>query len=295
MCRQTIGARQSQNRKRLEHRPQFTETTPSHDPRPSLQPQIVHSGNDATDLVTSQRERAHSTFHHVHEVRLFAVNTFFYGSNPNQLFRNHMTTLRDSDAIPDGTPANKQPHLQGSRIPIVELIGLHLPSAPVTLALLDAYLQANHWYLSLFHEPSFRARLVTILQTDGILPSEKPLLLLLLAVLVIGARFSNHETLHSLDPQFNPQQSRAIWIEAVENHIFWILQEATLESVACAVLMSIAYLLERKTQLSFTMSGLGSRAAQAMSIHDEATWGHLDPIEVQVRRRVWWSIYMVDV
>ncbi|CAI7633029.1 unnamed protein product [Penicillium discolor] len=206
-----------------------------------------------------------------------------------------MTTLRDSDAIPDGTPANKQPHLQGSRIPIVELIGLHLPSAPVTLALLDAYLQANHWYLSLFHEPSFRARLVTILQTDGILPSEKPLLLLLLAVLVIGARFSNHETLHSLDPQFNPQQSRAIWIEAVENHIFWILQEATLESVACAVLMSIAYLLERKTQLSFTMSGLGSRAAQAMSIHDEATWGHLDPIEVQVRRRVWWSIYMVDV
>ncbi|KAF4769123.1 hypothetical protein HAV15_008533 [Penicillium sp. str.  len=43
------------------------------------------------------------------------------------------------------------------------------------------------------------------------------------------------------------------------------------------------------------MSGLGSRAAQAMSIHDETTWGHLDPIQVQVRRRVWWSIYMVDV
>ncbi|KAJ5193272.1 transcriptional regulator family: Fungal Specific TF [Penicillium cf. viridicatum] len=133
-----------------------------------------------------------------------------------------MTTLRDSDAIPDGTPANKQPQIRGSRILIVELIGLQLPSAPVALALLDAYLQANHWYLSLFHEPSFR--------------------------------------------------SRSILIEALENHIFWILQEATLESVACAVLMSIAYLLERKTQLSFTMSGLGSRAAQAMSIRDETTY-----------------------
>ncbi|CAI7669137.1 unnamed protein product [Penicillium crustosum] len=206
-----------------------------------------------------------------------------------------MATLRDSDAIPDGTPANKQSQVRESRIPIIELIGIQLPSAPVTMTLLDAYLQANHWYLSLFHEPSFRARLVTILQTEGILPSEKSFLLLLLAVLIIGAHFSNHEALHSLDPQFNPQQSRAIWIEAMENHIFWILQEATLESVACAVLMSIAYLLERKTQLSFTMSGLGSRAAQAMSIHDETTWGHLDPIEVQVRRRVWWSIYMVDV
>lgn len=253
------------------------------------------SGTRVTDLVTSQRERAHSTFHHVQEVSLFAVNMFFHSPNPNQLFRNHMTTLRDSDAIPDGTPANKQSQVPGSRIPIIELIGIQLPSAPITLTLLDAYLQANHWYLSLFHEPSFRARLVTILQTEGILPSEKSFLLLLLAVLIIGARFSNHETLHSLDPQFNPQQSRTIWIEAVENHIFWILQEATLESVACAVLMSIAYLLERKTQLSFTMSGLGSRAAQAMGIHDETTWGHLDPIEVQVRRRVWWSIYMVDV
>ncbi|KGO45909.1 Transcription factor, fungi [Penicillium expansum] len=185
-----------------------------------------------------------------------------------------MTTLRDSDAIPDGTPANKQPQAQGARIPIVELIGMQLPSAPVTMALLDAYLQANHWYLSLFHEPSFRARLVTILQTEAIFPSEKSFLLLLV---------------------FNPQQSRAMWIEAVENHIFWILQEGTLESVSCAVLMSIAYLLESKTQLSFTMSGLGSRAAQVMGIHDETTWGPLDPIEVQVRRRVWWSIYMVDV
>lgn len=206
-----------------------------------------------------------------------------------------MTTIRDSDAIPDGTPANKLPQVQGLRTPIIELTGIQLPSAPVTLALFDAYLQANHWYLSLFHEPSFRARLVTILQTEGILSSEKSFLLLLLAVLIIGARFSNHETLRSLDPQFNPQQFRAIWIEAVERHIFLILQEATLESVACAVLMSIVYLLERKTQLSFTMSGLGSRAAQAMGIHDEATWGPLDSIEIQVRRRVWWSIYMVDV
>ena len=206
-----------------------------------------------------------------------------------------MTTLRDSDAIPDGTPANKLPQVQGSRLPIVDIIGMQLPSKAVTLALLDAYIQANHWYLSMFHEPSFRARLLTILQTKGILPSEKSFLLLLLAVLILGARFSNHDTLLSLDSQFNLQQCRATWIDAVENHIFWILKEATLESIACAVLMSIEYLLERKTQLSFTMSGLGSRAAQAMSIHDEATWGPLDFIEIQVRRRVWWSIYMVDV
>ncbi|KAK4869217.1 hypothetical protein LT330_006217 [Penicillium expansum] len=255
-----------------------TETAPLHSPSPNLQAHIVPGSSHATDLVTSQRERAHSTFHHVQE-----------------LFRNHLTTLRDSDAIPDGTPANKQPQAQGARIPIVELIGMQLPSAPVTMALLDAYLQANHWYLSLFHEPSFRARLVTILQTGAIFSSEKSFLLLLVVVLILGARFSNHKTLCSLDPQFNPQQSRAMWIEAVENHIFWILQEGTLESVSCAVLMSIAYLLESKTQLSFTMSGLGSRAAQVMGIHDETTWGPLDPIEVQVRRRVWWSIYMVDV
>ncbi|KAF9242681.1 transcriptional regulator family: Fungal Specific TF [Penicillium roqueforti] len=269
---------QSQSRKPPENRPLLTETAPSHDPSPGLQTHVGPGGNHATDLVTSQRERAHSTFHHAQE-----------------LFRNHMTTLRDSDAIPDGAPANKLPQVQGSRIPIFDIIGMQLPSTPVTLALLDAYLQANHWYLSMFHEPSFRARLVTILRTEGILPCEKSFLLLLLAVLILGARFSNHDTLHSLDSQFNLQQCKATWIKAVEDHIFWILKEATLESIACAVLMSIEYLLERKTQLSFTMSGLGSRAAQAMSLHDEATWEPLDFIEIQVRRRVWWSIYMVDV
>lgn len=81
--RQNIGAQQSQNRKRPEHHPLPVNTALSHDLRPSLQLQTVTSGNNATDPVTSQRERAHSTFHHVQEVSLFAVNTFFHSPNPN--------------------------------------------------------------------------------------------------------------------------------------------------------------------------------------------------------------------
>lgn len=84
--RQNIGAQQSQSRKRPEHGPQLTEKAPLHDPSPSLHSQIASGGSHATDLVTSQRERAHSTFHHVQEVRFPTVNPLFYGSNPTSSF-----------------------------------------------------------------------------------------------------------------------------------------------------------------------------------------------------------------
>ena len=83
--RKNTGA-QSQSRKPPENRPLLAETAPRHDPGPSLQTQVVSGGNHATDLVTSQRERAHSTFHHAQEVRSGTVTRFFCGPNPISFF-----------------------------------------------------------------------------------------------------------------------------------------------------------------------------------------------------------------
>lgn len=228
--------------------------------------------------MSSQTEQTTSTFHLV-----------------EQLFQNHLTKLQQSDAIPDGHPISKDPADDELRLRVKDVVGIDLPSAPITSILVDAYLQANHWYLTLFHEQSFRARLAPIIQTGRISASEKPFLMLILIVLMIGARFVCPESIGPHDTLFDSTLYSSQLLEAVEKHLFIALHDVTLESVSCALLMSITYLLERKTKLAFIMTGIGVRVAQAIGLQDETTREPLDHIELQVRRRVWWSIYMADM
>ncbi|GAB1209488.1 hypothetical protein APSETT445_008267 [Aspergillus pseudonomiae] len=211
-----------------------------------------------------------------------------------KLFRNHLRNLRQSDAIPDGHPASKNPAQDTVKIPVKDLVGVQLPSDPVATILIDAYLQANHWYLALFHVQTFRARAMPMIQIGAAAVSEKPFLLLLLVVLMIGTRFVQPEIITTHDPVFNIESYRNQVLNAVEQHLFSSLHEADLESIGCALLMSIEYLLEGKTKLAFVLSGMGLRIAHAIGLHDESTWDPLENVELQVRRRVWWAIYMAD-
>ena len=44
------------------------------------------------------------------------------------------------------------------------------------------------------------------------------------------------------------------------------------------------------------MTGLAIRMGQALGLHrDGAHFGHLTPYEVEMRRRVWWSLCMLDM
>ncbi|KAH8888088.1 hypothetical protein GQ53DRAFT_627834, partial [Thozetella sp. PMI_491] len=40
--------------------------------------------------------------------------------------------------------------------------------------------------------------------------------------------------------------------------------------------------------------GAAVRAAQSLSLHNESSWGQIDHIERQVRRQVWWTVFIGD-
>ncbi|KAF2967689.1 hypothetical protein GQX73_g5858 [Xylaria multiplex] len=140
----------------------------------------------------------------------------------------------------------------------------------------------------------FRAHTQEILDTDGVTTSEKGFLLLLLAVLVTGARFIDPDAIHIYHPSFDATAFQVRTIAAIENHLILALNDFSLESIAFLLLMSSTYLQMRKVQLAFMVSGMGVRMAQAMGL-SEAVWPTVDDLERQVRRRLWWSMYMTDM
>ncbi|KAF7594183.1 hypothetical protein BBP40_010032 [Aspergillus hancockii] len=148
-----------------------------------------------------------------------------------QVFRTHLTTPRHSDAIPDGisNSSGEQQPFQAPRVPVRDLIHVPLPPLTVTMGLLDAYLQANHWYLTLFYEPTFRAQVQQIVETGSILPSQKGLLMLLLAVLVTGARFADVQTLRTLNTDFDTTTYQADALDCIEKSFYLSLEAVSLE------------------------------------------------------------------
>ncbi|KAF2183786.1 hypothetical protein K469DRAFT_581402 [Zopfia rhizophila CBS 207.26] len=80
----------------------------------------------------------------------------------------------------------------------------------------------------------------------------------------------------------------------LEERVVSILDDITIESITFLFLLSTNYLLSGNTRCAFVIFGMAVRAAQAMGLHKETTWGPIDTIACEVRRRVWWSLYMAD-
>ncbi|KAF4953429.1 hypothetical protein FSARC_12398 [Fusarium sarcochroum] len=77
-----------------------------------------------------------------------------------------------------------------SQLPIHEIIGISLPPKAVVDALVDSYFDSVHWFMVLFHEPSFRRRCEIIMASGTAGAHDSPFLVVLMLVLAIGARYS---------------------------------------------------------------------------------------------------------
>ena len=64
--------------------------------------------------------------------------------------------------------------------------------------------------------------------------------------------------------------------------------------LGCLFIMTTVYLQDKKTPLALSIVAMMVRAAQSMDLHKESAWCNIDEDERQVRRMVWWSIFMSD-
>jgi hypothetical protein len=176
-----------------------------------------------------------------------------------------------------------------------DIIGIELPPKDVIDLLFDSYIKSVHWFMLLFHEPSCRQRYNTILSTGMASPEDVRFLVQLMLVLAIGARYLKPEALRwhghlGLDLQ----SLQDTLLQSVRARLFDIVDEGGVECVQICVLLSTFYLYHGQPNLAFAVHGMASKCAEAICLHRESSWKDSSAIAREVKRRVWWALYVVD-
>ncbi|KAG8355475.1 hypothetical protein FVEN_g6729 [Fusarium venenatum] len=199
----------------------------------------------------------------------------------------------DTSALPGGSGNNTT--LSSDAVPINQILGLNLPSKVVSDDLFNAYFDSVHWFMVLFHEPSFRQRYDAIMLTGQATPEDLPFLACLMLVLAIGARYINRKSNLSLevaDTDLDALQSNLL--NSTRVHLLDIVELGGVEGVQICVLLSTFYLYHDRPNLAFAIHGMGVKCAHTMCLHQEATWKEPTTLTREVKRRVWWALYVVD-
>lgn len=177
-----------------------------------------------------------------------------------------------------------------------DIIGVELPPKNIVDALFDSYIDSVHWFMLLFYEPSLRQRYNTILSTGTASLGDLCFLVKLMLILAIGAKYMTPEALLLCTyPDLDLSALQCTLLRSVQAHLFDIMEESSVECVQICVLLSTYYLYYGKPNLAFAIHGMGFKCAEAISLHCESTWNDQTDLAREVKRRVWWALYVVAV
>ncbi|KAM5350919.1 hypothetical protein ACJ41O_003642 [Fusarium nematophilum] len=178
----------------------------------------------------------------------------------------------------------KQPGIQQSALPEADL------SADVAQELVEHYLVKIHNRPhSLFHPPTLRDQV-----RQGSLGRA-----LLLAICSMGSRFSSDAEIRSLELPLTQESKRLLQAD-IENICLENIQTCILIANLCAGQSnpsSEALYFRKRIPLSrcpglTEIEGIANGMAQIMGLNSTAFMG--SAIELEVRRRVWWTLFMAD-
>lgn len=91
-------------------------------------------------------------------------------------------------ALPGGSETSPSSSTHNQRIPLHEIAGLELPQKHITDFLIHTYLDSVHWFMMVFHEPSFRNSYERIMVSRMGTQNDTGFVVLLMMVLAIGCR-----------------------------------------------------------------------------------------------------------
>lgn len=149
--------------------------------------------------------------------------------------------------------------------------------------------------MSVFHEPTIRASAHSVLATGMVEEHRKLFPILLLIILAMAARYVSPEAAEQVCPGYDLAALERSWIKCIEWKLLDVFEEGGLEAVQIIIILKSYYLYGNRPKRSIAILGAGIKVALSMKLHLESTWTTSDPIEVNVRRRLWWSLYVADV
>ena len=148
--------------------------------------------------------------------------------------------------------------------------------------------------MMVLHEPTFRAELEDLSSTGFIQSHRLPFLVLVLLVLAISAKYASNNTSSKHAPEFGWLSLHSKLISKVEEKFFHVFDKADIESVQICILLGSHYIYHGQPKRAFVLLGTALKSAEASGLYKESTWGPMDSITREVRRRVWCTLYGSD-
>lgn len=187
--------------------------------------------------------------------------------------------------------------LPGAGGPRWRLHTMQMPPARVIETLLSIYFRKMHWFIWIFHEPSFMADARRVLSAPAWHRRDMSKVLVTLTVAAVGLKCANQDTsprgqelLASLSPE--PQKLLDQMVAEVRLHLLDLLDDNCIETVQVCLLLSAFYIFHGSASLGWVTIGLTARAAYALELHCPSH-SH-DPVADQVRRRCWNHLTVAD-
>ncbi|KAH7256028.1 fungal-specific transcription factor domain-containing protein [Fusarium tricinctum] len=155
-------------------------------------------------------------------------------------------------------------------------------STQIVERLIDSYFSVYHRCYPFIHESTFRATVSEAMQT-----SQRPSWQMLLhTVLALGAWCLNNAQSELEDHLYHRAASFG--------HDEYLFESANLTSVQALILLSNLGQKRNKPNTGSNFLGLATRMALSLGLHRELPDWNISLLQREVRRRVWWGLYIFD-
>ncbi|KFY86156.1 hypothetical protein V500_07829 [Pseudogymnoascus sp. VKM F-4518 (FW-2643)] len=255
-------------------------------------PNATNAGDNYGPLRQNPRKRGSSHLSDFDADSALAITRKIFGSQKSRAFTHRATSAIPGGGCRDTSGTRSSNNVLAPLVPVVEIIGIELPSYAVCNKLLETYFSAVHWFSLVVYEPKFRGRYNEIVQSGLASRSDHGFLLLLLMVLTMGCWYTPKSSDLCLSGN-DMEAIRSQFLKVVQRDFMELMDEDCLEFVQLCALLGSFYLYHGRPRSSFSILGAATKTAQAMDLHrdSETRWTFEDREE---RKRVWWTVYTWD-
>ncbi|OBT45503.1 hypothetical protein VE00_05049 [Pseudogymnoascus sp. WSF 3629] len=257
-------------------------------------PHASNAGDNYGPLRQNPLKRENSHLSDFDADSALAITRKIFGSQKSRAFTHRATSAIPGGGCRDTSGTSSSNNVPAPLIPLVEIIGIELPTYEVCNRLMETYFSAVHWFSLVVYEPKFRGRYNAIVQSRLASRSDHGFLLLLSMVLTMGCWYTPKDKSGDLGLSGNDMEAiRSQLLKAVQRDFMALMDEDCLEIVQLCALLGSFYLYHGRPRSSFSILGAATKTAQAMNLHrdSETRWSFEDREE---RKRVWWTVYTWD-
>ena len=146
----------------------------------------------------------------------------------------------------------------------------------------DAFFTYYHPTFPIIHEPTFRAQYANVLPRHD---NDKWVMLANI-VAALGS-FASSNSADATDVSMFQEAQKSLFADNLEAGNMALVQ---------AFALSATYLQKRnKPNTGYNYSGIAVRLAIGLGLHKDYQEGQISPLQVEIRRRVWWTLCVLDV